>query len=257
MSPRIAVLAPVVVSATRSPDDPLLVPTGVDAIDTDAIHRAQPLLNVGEALQRVPGVMARDRQNQAQDLQLSIRGFGARAAFGVRGVRLYTDGIPATMPDGQGQLSHFALESAGRIEVLRGPFSVLYGNAAGGVVSLYTGKVPDIPTASLGMTLGEHALQRTSLSIQAPWREDGDAIVDLVQIDDDGYRAHAASQRRSGQALLRGKLAGGTRFTALFNHFDLTADDPQGLTTAQLAADRRTASIGALAFDTRKTVRQN
>ncbi len=257
VAPRVAVLDPVVVTATRSADDPLLVPTGIDAIDADAIRRAQPRLNVGEALQRVPGVMARDRQNQAQDLQLSIRGFGARAAFGVRGVRLYTDGIPATMPDGQGQLSHFPLESAGSIEVLRGPFSVLYGNAAGGVVSLTTGTAREVPTASVGLLLGEDALQRTSVSLQAPWRDDGDALVDLVQIDDDGYRAHAASQRRSGQALLRGKLGGATRFTALLNHFDLTADDPQGLTTAQLATDRRAASRGALAFDTRKTVRQD
>ena len=105
-------LGTVVVTATRSAEDPLLVPAAIDRIDAADLHRAQPGIDLSEALQRVPGVVARDRQNDAQDLQISVRGFGARATFGVRGVRLYTDGIPATMPDGQGQVSHFELESA-------------------------------------------------------------------------------------------------------------------------------------------------
>ncbi|HUH91139.1 MAG TPA: Plug domain-containing protein, partial [Lysobacter sp.] len=130
-----AQLAPVVVTATRAPVDALVVPAAIDVIGADDIQRAQAKIDLSETLQRVPGVVARDRQNYAQDLQISIRGFGARATFGVRGVRLYTDGIPATMPDGQGQVSHFPLESAERIEVLRGPFSALYGNASGGVIS--------------------------------------------------------------------------------------------------------------------------
>ena len=87
---------------------------------------------------RVPGVFAANRNNYAQDMQISSRGFGARATFGVRGVRLYQDFIPATMPDGQGQTGSFSLLSAQRIEVLRGPFSTLYGNASGGVISVFT-----------------------------------------------------------------------------------------------------------------------
>ena len=98
----------------------------------------QPAINLSESLVRVPGVFAANRQNYAQDLQISSRGFGARATFGVRGVRLYQDDIPVTMPDGQGQTGSFSLLSAGRIEVLRGPFSTLYGNASGGVISVYT-----------------------------------------------------------------------------------------------------------------------
>ena len=78
------------------------------------------------------------RQNYAQDLQLSVRGFGARSSFGVRGLRLYSDGIPGTMPDGQGQFSQFDLGSADHIEVLRGPFSALYGNSSGGVIAIFT-----------------------------------------------------------------------------------------------------------------------
>src|SRR3546814_16348442 len=101
--------------------------------------------------------LVRSRQNQAQGLQVSIRGFGARASFGIRGVRLYSDGIPATMPDGQGQVSHFMLDSAGRVEVLRGPFSALYGNSSGGGISVSSADPPPPPQLSPGLGTGRAA----------------------------------------------------------------------------------------------------
>ncbi|MBC7604360.1 MAG: TonB-dependent receptor, partial [Ramlibacter sp.] len=146
------VLQPVTVTATRTEASPFDVPAAVDVIDGDRIHGAgRAEVNLSESVGMIPGVTARDRQNYAQDLQLSIRGFGARSTFGVRGLRLYVDGIPATMPDGQGQLSHIDLASAGRIEVLRGPFSVLYGNSSGGVVQVFTeqGDGPPVVTSTL------------------------------------------------------------------------------------------------------------
>ena len=252
-------LPPVTVTATREAEDPLAVPAAIDVIDAEAIRRAQPRVDLSEALQRIPGVVARDRQNFAQDLQVSVRGFGARSTFGVRGVRLFTDGIPATMPDGQGQLSHFPLQSAGRIEVLRGPFSALYGNASGGVVSLFTAAAPPRPELELEQVAGRYGLDRRALAWRAPWGKDhaGDALVDWVDLHGDGFRQHSAVRRRSGQGLVRGGFGEGGRYTVLFNTLDLEAEDPQGLTEAQLAGDRRAASAGALAFDTRKSVRQD
>ena len=120
-------LSSVVVTATRIAEDSRDLPISIDRVDAQTIQSGQLQVNLPESLVTVPGVMARNRQNYAQDLQLSVRGFGARSNFGVRGVRLYSDGIPGTMPDGQGQFSQFDLSSAGRIEVLRGPFSALYG----------------------------------------------------------------------------------------------------------------------------------
>ena len=249
----------VVVTATRQPDDSLLVPAAIDVIDREDIHRAQPAISLSESLQRVPGVVARDRQNEAQGLQVSIRGFGARSTFGIRGVRLYTDGIPATMPDGQGQVSHFMLESADRIEVLRGPFSALYGNSSGGVISVFSADAPAAPELSAGFVAGDHGLRRSSLSFHAPWggRQDGGAMLDLVDIDSDGFRQHSASRQQSGQALLKGAFGSDGHYTVLLNSHELRADDPQGLTAQQLHGDRRAASQGALAFDTRKTVDQD
>ncbi|HZW17192.1 MAG TPA: TonB-dependent receptor [Luteimonas sp.] len=249
----------IVVTATRQPDDALLVPAAVDVVDAADLHRARPALGLSGPLQRVPGVVARERQNQAQGLQVSIRGFGARSTFGIRGVRLYSDGIPATMPDGQGQVSHFMLESAGRIEVLRGPFSALYGNSSGGVISVFSADPPDTPQFSAGLDAGSDGLRRATLSWHAPWSgdRDGGILVDGVRVDDDGFRDHGASRQVTGQAVLKGGFGDGGRYRVLLDSHDLRADDPQGLTAAQLRGDRRAASAGALEFDTRKTVRQD
>src|SRR5574341_1356195 len=115
----------VVITATRAPRPSLEVPASVDRLYADEIREGRPQVNLSESLGRVPGIVVLNRQNYAQDLQISSRGFGARATFGVRGIRLITDGIPATMPDGQGQSATFDLGSASRVEVLRGPFSSL------------------------------------------------------------------------------------------------------------------------------------
>ncbi|MDW8467762.1 MAG: TonB-dependent receptor plug domain-containing protein [Burkholderiales bacterium] len=128
----------VTVSATRLERPTLEVPASVDRVDAEAIRWARPQVNLSESLARVPGLSIQNRYNYAQDLQMTSRGFGARSTFGIRGLRLVADGIPASFPDGQGQVSHFDLGSAERIEVLRGPFSAMHGNAAGGVVQIFT-----------------------------------------------------------------------------------------------------------------------
>src|ERR1051325_2828493 len=126
----------VVVTATRVPQPSLEVPASIDRIYGDEVRQGRQQVNLSESLGRVPGILVQNRQNYAQDLQVQSRGFGARSTFGVRGIRLIADGIPATMPDGQGQASNFTLSSAKRLEVLRGPFSVLYGNSSGGVIAI-------------------------------------------------------------------------------------------------------------------------
>jgi len=249
-------LEPLVVTATRQPLPRLQVPAAISVIDADALHGARPALSLAESLPRIPGVVVRDRQNQAQDLQLSIRGFGARASFGVRGIRLYADGIPATMPDGQGQVSHFLLPAAERIEVLRGPFSVLYGNSSGGVVSVFSQAPPAQAEASVEGLVGSDGLWRASASWRGPLAANTGMRLDVQRAAADGYREHSAWRRDGAQLQLRGDTTAGAEWTVLANHLDLVADDPQGLTAAQLTGDRRASSQGALLFDTRKTVSQ-
>src|SRR5688500_14221012 len=184
----------VVVTATRVPQPALEVPASIDRIYRDEIRDARPQVNLSESLARVPGLVVQNRQNYAQDLQISSRGFGARATFGVRGMRLIADGIPATMPDGQGQAATFALGSANRIEVLRGPFSTLYGNAAGGVISVETEDGPEVPTGEASLLLGSYDTWRAGLKFGGQWRA-LNAVADISRFDTDGYREHSAARR--------------------------------------------------------------
>jgi iron complex outermembrane receptor protein len=249
-------LAPVVVTATRDGADPLAVPASVDAVEVDALGTSAPGIHTAEALAGVPGVLARNRQNHAQDEQISIRGFGARSTFGVRGVRLYVDGIPATMPDGAGQVSHFNFDSADRIEVLRGPFSALYGNSSGGVIQLFT--ADGTPEPVLGLNAGAGAWDSHRLGVSA--RGSAGAFgysVGLTHFDTDGFRDHSAARRRSGQAKLTFDTRTDGRLTVLANALDVEADDPLGLTREQFDADPSQAVAVAHQYDTRKTVRQD
>lgn len=135
-----------IVSATPQTVSELDTPAAVSVVNGDDMRHATPRINLSESLGSVPGLQIQNRQNYAQDLQLSVRGFGARSTFGVRGIRMYVDGIPATMPDGQGQTSNIDLSSIDSVEVLRGPFSALYGNASGGVINMTTQTGQQPPT---------------------------------------------------------------------------------------------------------------
>ena len=251
-----APLPTVVVTATRTPQPAFDVPASIDAVYLDD-DPDQLGVNPSDYLSTIPGLLARDRQNYAQDEQISIRGFGARSTFGVRGVRLYTDGIPATMPDGQGQVSHFNLDSAERIEVLRGPFSALYGNSSGGVIQLFTADGSDPPQLNLGLVGASYATWRASANARGRAGEFGYNL-DVTHFQTDGYRDHSAAKRESGNAKLSWKIGSGGKLTVLANTLSLPgAQDPLGLNREQFETDPRQVAAVALQYNTRKSVRQN
>jgi iron complex outermembrane receptor protein len=160
-------LETVVVTGTRVGRASFKLPYAIDVVDAARMQDSQPRVNASEALAAVPGVLVANRQNVAQDLQISARGFGARSAFGVRGLRLITDGIPATMPDGQGQAATFNLDTAERIEVLRGPFSAIYGNHAGGVIQLFSRDGAGAPSVEFGLAGGSDGMRKVDIGAQA------------------------------------------------------------------------------------------
>jgi iron complex outermembrane receptor protein len=250
-------LAPINVTATRTEVPPFEVPASVDVLDGERIRgdgRAQ--VNLSESLALVPGLLARDRLNQAQDMQLSVRGFGARATFGVRGVRLYVDGIPATMPDGQGQLSHIDLASVGRLEILRGPFSVLYGNSSGGVMQVFTEEGQGSPVLGGSVATGSYGLRRADIKASGSAASLG-YVLSAGRLSTNGFRAHSAAEREGANVRLDWALGDDRKLTLLANTLSMRADDPLGLSRAQFDAAPRSADASATTFNTRKTVRQS
>ena len=242
----------VVITATRAPQPSLQAPASVDRLYADEIRDGRPQVNLSESLGRVPGIVVQNRQNYAQDLQISSRGFGARATFGVRGIRLIADGIPATMPDGQGQASTFALSSAERIEVLRGPFSSLYGNAAGGVIVVETEDPPEKPTFGIDLMGGTYDTWRAGVRLGGY-----NTLFDASRFESDGYRDHSAVRRDQYNLKFKYPLRSETSLTIVGNQLrQPDTQDPLGLTRAQVEQNPRQATPQAIQFNTRKTVYQ-
>jgi iron complex outermembrane receptor protein len=233
------ITAPVVVTATRVEQNSFDLPVSIDVVDGETIREGQPRINLSETAVRIPGVVVSNRNNPAQDIAISTRGFGARSAFGVRGVRLYADGIPMSMPDGAGQTGTFNLDTAKSIEFMRGPFSALYGNSSGGVVQLLTADGEEMPTVSGGITFGSYDSQRESLTFSG---QEGafNYIVNAAHQQSDGYRDHSESTRDTLHGKFSYQASEDTKITLLATALDQPeSQDPLGLTKAQMHADPR------------------
>ena len=250
-------LEDVVVTASRSAQRSFDAPAAVQSIGREAIQGAGPQVNLSESLVGVPGLTMLDRQNYAQDLQVSIRGFGARSAFGIRGIRLLIDGIPATTPDGQGQGSSISLPSTERIEVLRGPLALLYGNSSGGVIQAFTKAAPAAPTVGYQYFLGSYGLHRADYQFGSSFGTVG-LLADYSTMSIDGYRANSAAERKQFNGKLTLTPNDDVKVNLVFNQFNMPlAQDPLGLTRAQLQIDPAQAGTNASANQTRKIVLQN
>jgi iron complex outermembrane receptor protein len=250
-------LQEVVVSANRQEQLSFDAPASIQAVGQDVIEAAGPRVNLSESLNRVPGITVLNRQNYAQDLQLSIRGSGSRAPFGIRGARLIVDGIPATMPDGQGQASTISLPSAQRIEVLRGPLAQLYGNSSAGVLQVFTADGPERPELRTSVDLGSEGLRRYGL--QAAGQSGAlNYVVDVSDFQTDGWRANSAAERQHLNAKLRWAFSEQTRLTLVANVFDQpVSGDPLGLTREQFEADPRQAVANSTLYQAGKDVSQS
>ena len=249
-------LDPVVISAERSRQTTFDAPASISAVTRETIDSGGLQVNLSEVLNRVPGVTVLNRQNYAQDLQLSIRGFGSRSTFGIRGVRLIVDGIPATMPDGQGQASSIALGSTQRIEVLRGPLAQLYGNAAGGVVQVFTEDGAPQPTTTLSAAIGPYDQVKLGVKFADSGATDG-VVLDASHYRTDGYREHSQARRDQINGKWDHELGRDTRMSLIVNVLDQPLSlDPLGLNRAQWEADPRQAVAIAKTQDARKSVAQ-
>jgi iron complex outermembrane receptor protein len=249
-------LPEIVVTVSRSEQNRFDAPAAIDVVQVNGFSAQSPLVNMSELLTGVPGVQVRDRRNYAQDLQISVRGFGTRSTFGVRGVRILIDGIPATMPDGQGQASSASLPSASRIEILRGPMAQLYGNSAGGVLQVFTRDPPLQPEASLSLGFGSDN-QRLLGASAGGGNETLGGVIDVSQYSTDGYRDHSAARRTTINAKVVARPSSDTKITTILTSFDQAlSQDPLGLNRADFENNPRQVVPGAIIFDTRKTITQ-
>lgn len=262
-------LNPVVITGTRIDQSSFSLPMSIDVVESAVIRDGRPLVNLSEALARVPGLVIQNRQNYAQDLQISSRGFGARSTFGIRGIRMVVDDIPATMPDGQGQAATINLGSVKRIEVLRGPFAAIHGNASGGVIEAFTEDGPPgtVMTGSLlggsygtsrgeiklGGTLGGSGVSAgpTGTGTQGPFNY----VVDISRFQTGGYRDHSAATRYQANAKLTYRFNHDATLTLMVNELHQgDTQDPLGLTRAQVKVHPRQADATATSFNTRKSI---
>ncbi|WP_424953033.1 TonB-dependent receptor family protein [Comamonas thiooxydans] len=250
-----AELAEVTVRSTLLESPLELVPASVTVVDGTQVRDRQWQVNLSESLSAVPGLLLQNRQNYAQDLQLSIRGQGARSTFGVRGIQIYVDGIPSTMPDGQGQTSNIDLASVERIEVLRGPYSALYGNASGGVINIYTERGEGRPEVQSSVTLGSNGQKRLGLKAKGESHGVG-YVVSISRYLTDGYRPQSGADKNLFNARLDTVPDDDSHLMLVANHTATDARDPGGVTPDEWRANSRAVVRGALDFGARKSVMQ-
>lgn len=249
-----------VVTATPTAVSELDTPAAVSVVNGDDMRQAAPRINLSESLGAVPGLQVQNRQNYAQDLQLSIRGFGSRSTYGVRGLRLYVDGIPATMPDGQGQTSNIDIGSIDSLEVLRGPFSALYGNSSGGVINVNTQTGSQPPTIEASSYYGSfgtwhYGLKATGAIGDGTQAGDVDYTVSTNRFTTHGSRDHSGARKNLANAKLGVRIDDVSKLTLLFNSVDIKAKDPGGLSYDEWQNNPRQSPRGDQ-YNTRKTVKQ-
>ncbi|MBT8079977.1 MAG: TonB-dependent receptor [Gammaproteobacteria bacterium] len=239
----------IVVTATRMETALRHTARSISVVSKERIQNATQQLALDEALAGVPGLYMQNRYNFAQDLRISLRGFGARSSFGIRGIRVFVDDIPETLPDGQAQVDSIDIGSASRIEVLRGPASSLFGNASGGVISVTSELGNTEPFVEGRLAGGDYGYRKLQLKSAGDLRR-FDYLVNLSGQELDGYREHS----RAESTLLNSKfgfdITGNDRLVLSFNHSDQpVADDPGGINAAQAAVDRRSARAQNVDFD--------
>ncbi|NUG01927.1 TonB-dependent receptor family protein [Acinetobacter oleivorans] len=253
----IDVLPTLHVEATRTDTTYLQTPASVFRIDAPQVDTSSQV-NLTEVVKGIPSLQLRNRENYAQDLQLSMRGFGARSTFGVRGIRLYVDGIPATMPDGQGQTSNIDLSSLDHVEVLTGPFSSLYGNSSGGTILTSTKEGQGKDSIELSYSGGSHDKSRAGLVLQggAKGANEPSYVISSSYFDTDGYREHSGAEKVLNNAKLSWDLDDGSKINWITNYVKIHADDPQGLTHDQWNANPKQQVPFLKQFNVRKDIEQ-
>ncbi len=244
-------LSPTVVTATRYETNSFDLPLSIDAVTGSEIRDARTGANLSEIAPRIPGVVINYRSTAAQELSISTRGFGARSQFGVKGIRIYADGIPLNSADGQGQAGSINIDTLGQIEFLRGPFSALYGNSSGGVVQAFTRDGAKDPTITVGASSGTWNTNKQSVTYEGQ-AGPVNYILSAYQYVSDGYREHSQHRRDNFNGKISYQFSPDTKFTFVGNYMDQPyTNDPNALTPSEFASNSRQAGASAVSRNSR------
>jgi iron complex outermembrane recepter protein len=251
-------LEELIVTSSRVEKSLLDLPSAITVVGKDDIQLGRQQLGLDESLNRVPGLFSQNRYNFTQDLRISIRGFGARANFGIRGIKVFVDGIPSTLADGQSGVDDVDLGSAERIEVIRGPSSSLYGSSSGGVISLFTEDGTETPFVEAGITIGEYDQHKYQFKVGGQ-HEKLNYLVNASHLTMDGYRDNSEVEHSLINSKFRYDFDDSSSLTMIVNAADSpTANDAGGITAADIATDpsqaqpRNLASNSGEEFDQQK-----
>jgi iron complex outermembrane receptor protein len=249
-------LIPIVVTSSRRDTTLDRTPYAVSVLGAETIQLARPTITLDESLVSVPGLLIQNRHNFAQDLRVSVRGFGARAAFGIRGVKLLVDGVPETLPDGQTQVDSLDIGSTKRIEVIRGPTSVLYGNASGGVIALTTESGARPSFLSLRSTFGSYGLAKHHLKTGGE-TERMSYLFSMSSLKLDGFREHSRTENRRLSGKVVHTFSPDSDLTTLVNFVDSPVSfDPGALTEEQTTEESAQASAQNVSHNAGESVTQ-
>ena len=247
-------LKEVIVNSSKIPSRLADIPLSVNVLDTALNVYILQQNSLKEYINRIPGVFTLNANNFAQDLRISIRGFGARSAFGIRGIKLIVDGIPETTPDGQGQLDNLNLGIIERVEVIRGPSASLYGNASGGVIKINSISNFENNFVNLKSTYGSYGMQNYQGSFGLK-RLNSEALVHLNKISSDGYRDRSGIEQTNFLSRLRLNTKGIGVFSGSLSYTDSPyAGDPGGLTDKERNNNRAQARGRNIDYDTYESI---
>nr|WP_174507466.1 TonB-dependent receptor [Acinetobacter sp. Marseille-Q1620] len=250
-------LPTITVEATRTDTSYMQTPASVYRVDAPNQQNSLDV-NLTEVIKGIPSLQINNRENYAQDLQISMRGFGARSTFGVRGIRIYVDGIPATMPDGQGQTSNIDLGSLDHLEVLTGPFSSLYGNSSGGTILTSTKEGQGKDSIELSYAGGENKKNHIGLILQGGSKNQYEPayVISSSYFDTDGYRDHSSAHKVLNNAKLTWNLDDGSKINWVTNYVKIEADDPGGLTRKDWKSNPKQVAGNVSLYNARKEIEQ-
>ena len=249
-------LQAVIISSSRFIAKDIQTPLSITVIDQSRLQIGQSKMSVFESLGAVSGVFAMNSENFNQDLRISIRGFGARSAFGIRGIKVIVDGIPESIPDGTAKMGNLDVGTMERMEIIKGPSSGLYGNASGGVISIFT-ENPTSPFAEIQSQIGAYGLQRYQFKAGQSVNK-WTYFLSASRLTSTGFRDHSNLERNFFNGKVIYNFSENTKFTFLANHTDSPkAEDAGGLTQVDIDKNRTQARQQNLDFDASETFKQS